>query len=774
MLEKLAIMNIFKYLRTTAHITMPLNDTRANRKADMTRLYNVLLLILFSLPSTVSAQDYLWPTDASKLLTSNFCEFRPRHYHAGIDIKTWAKTGFKIYAIEDGYVYRIRVAATGYGKAVYIHLKDGNYVVYAHLQGFTDELDAYTDSVRTTNRSNILDHYPKPTRFPVKKGDFLGYTGETGIGVPHLHFEIRNASHHPINPLRFYLDEIEDTITPKSKFMAVIPQSSSTLVNFQPDTLILPVKQSSITEIKEPIYLTGDAYIALRSFDMANGASNGFDLYRGEMLINDSTVYTIAYNKFNYNETRLIEIDKNFSLHRKGYRVYHNFYRHPANSLPFYKNTPRKGGLLSAKSLRKGENKIVLRVYDYHNNKHEISLTVVYYDPVVPEVYNTVRIDEGYLVAFKSKQTFEAFEVERLNSKGKVIRAVKNAELEFKQKSQGKNYYHVIIPHRHGGAQTYYRITPYGSSNEPALPVIIATDSLAYQESLQKIKPEVKLKFFGKETLVKSNVPLPDPVSGEIRSYQYRPFGFLTTFNPTEIAAFLKRHPEFEFLTKEARRWSAISPKQPRTIRSEDGVVRVEFGPNATYDSLHATIWRSSPTTRLSRKYPYLTDVYAIEPFDAPLDNGARLRFKLPGDIARAKGTGIYYKDRRRKSWKFLPTEFDGVKNFSAKILSLEKFVAIRDTIPPTLRALNLSRFNASSGATERLSFSVRDEMSGIYRETQIQVRINGRWSLFEYDPEERLVYVHRRHIPKGNHVLQITVTDNAGNSKTHSFNVTR
>ncbi|MEL6822798.1 MAG: hypothetical protein AAFP70_13650 [Calditrichota bacterium] len=117
-------MNIFKYLRTTAHITMPAYDTRANRKADMTRIYNVLLLVLISLPLPTSAQDYLWPTEASKLLTSNFCEFRPRHYHAGIDIKTWGKTGFKVYAIEDGYVYRIRVAATGYGKAVYIHLNN--------------------------------------------------------------------------------------------------------------------------------------------------------------------------------------------------------------------------------------------------------------------------------------------------------------------------------------------------------------------------------------------------------------------------------------------------------------------------------------------------------------------------------------------------------------------------------------------------------------------------------------------------------------------------
>ncbi|MCB0287263.1 MAG: M23 family peptidase, partial [Calditrichaeota bacterium] len=63
------------------------------------------------------AQDYAWPTDASKLMTSSFCELRPRRYHAAIDIKTWNRTGYKIFAIDDGYVYRLRKGATGYGNA---------------------------------------------------------------------------------------------------------------------------------------------------------------------------------------------------------------------------------------------------------------------------------------------------------------------------------------------------------------------------------------------------------------------------------------------------------------------------------------------------------------------------------------------------------------------------------------------------------------------------------------------------------------------------------
>jgi murein DD-endopeptidase MepM/ murein hydrolase activator NlpD len=140
------------------------------------RLYKFLLFALAFSP-LIHAQNYLWPTDASKLMTSSFCEFRPRHYHAALDIKTWQQTGYKIFAIDDGYVYRIRVASTGYGKAIYLKLKDGNFVVYGHLDGFNPQLDAYTDSLRLAARDNILDAYPKANQFPVKKGDHLGYTG---------------------------------------------------------------------------------------------------------------------------------------------------------------------------------------------------------------------------------------------------------------------------------------------------------------------------------------------------------------------------------------------------------------------------------------------------------------------------------------------------------------------------------------------------------------------------------------------------------------------
>ncbi|SVE54876.1 uncharacterized protein METZ01_LOCUS507730, partial [marine metagenome] len=60
-------------------------------------------------------QDYLWPTNASNVVTAFFAEERPRRYHAGIDIRTYGKNGFEVYAIETGYIEKIKTNYKGYG-----------------------------------------------------------------------------------------------------------------------------------------------------------------------------------------------------------------------------------------------------------------------------------------------------------------------------------------------------------------------------------------------------------------------------------------------------------------------------------------------------------------------------------------------------------------------------------------------------------------------------------------------------------------------------------
>ena len=179
--------------------------------------------IIFFLYCHVFCQEYLWPVQGEKALTAVFGEERPGRYHTGIDIRTYGEIGYKLFAVDDGYISRIRTSSKGYGKTLYLKLNDGNTVVYAHLDHFTPELDNLVNALHQYYGKYTIDHKIKTKDYSVIRGDMLGYSGDTGgVSGPHLHFEIRDNNGQPINPFNTSLN-ISDHVQPVANSLAIIP-----------------------------------------------------------------------------------------------------------------------------------------------------------------------------------------------------------------------------------------------------------------------------------------------------------------------------------------------------------------------------------------------------------------------------------------------------------------------------------------------------------------------------------------------------------------------
>src|SRR3989338_4455006 len=86
-------------------------------------------------------RGYVWPTDASRKITSSFAEFRTLHFHGGIDISTNGTVGHRVFAVQDGYLLRVRITPSGYGKMLYLRHPDGYVSTYAHLKSFNPEIE---------------------------------------------------------------------------------------------------------------------------------------------------------------------------------------------------------------------------------------------------------------------------------------------------------------------------------------------------------------------------------------------------------------------------------------------------------------------------------------------------------------------------------------------------------------------------------------------------------------------------------------------------------
>lgn len=165
----------------------------------MRRLLLTFGLSLAVTGSTLAQQPdtlgYAYPVvGVSGLCSANFGEMRPGHFHGGIDIKTDGAEGKPLVAVADGYISRIAVSAYGYGRALYLTLADGTTAVYGHLQRYRSDLEEEVRTERYRLRSNALDLSFGPERWPVRRGEVIGFSGNSGASMgPHLHFELREA-----------------------------------------------------------------------------------------------------------------------------------------------------------------------------------------------------------------------------------------------------------------------------------------------------------------------------------------------------------------------------------------------------------------------------------------------------------------------------------------------------------------------------------------------------------------------------------------------------
>ena len=153
----------------------------------------------------LAAIAYVSPVHYPIELAGNFGEPRPNHFHAGIDVKTDRMTGKPLYAMADGFISKVSVGTHGFGKAVYVRHPDGNTSVYVHLDDFAPQIEAAVKRYQYAHKVYATDITFPATMMPVHKGQFIGFSGNTGSSQgPHLHLELhRTQSGDLLDPLAY-------------------------------------------------------------------------------------------------------------------------------------------------------------------------------------------------------------------------------------------------------------------------------------------------------------------------------------------------------------------------------------------------------------------------------------------------------------------------------------------------------------------------------------------------------------------------------------------
>ncbi|MBX7183180.1 MAG: M23 family metallopeptidase [Bacteroidia bacterium] len=261
------------------------------------------------------------PVDIPILLSGNFGEVRNNHYHAGLDIRTNSQEGLPIYAVQDGYVSRVRVGPAGYGKALYITHPNGKVSVYAHLKEFNGAIADYVFKKQCDAERFEIEYFPAADSLQVKKGDLVAFSGNTGSSAgPHLHFEIRDAATEEIiNPQEEGF-RIKDQVAPDVSSITIFPLQPGGKVNGLLGNKSFPVSTKTGLTIGPVIQVTGKVGIGVSATDRASGSSNANGVYSLALFIDSQLVFKQKLDKFAFSETRQINglIDFEGKMHGKG------------------------------------------------------------------------------------------------------------------------------------------------------------------------------------------------------------------------------------------------------------------------------------------------------------------------------------------------------------------------------------------------------------------------------------------------------------------------
>lgn len=352
-------------------------------------LIAVIITVTLNISSqTVKEKLFISPLKDAPSLSASFAELRNDHFHSGLDYRTGGVTGKEVMAAAEGYVYRIAVSPSGFGKAVYIRHPSGYSTVYAHLKSFRPDIEEYVKKKQYEMKSFSVSLFPSEDQFKVGRGEVIAWSGNSGgSSGPHLHFEVRDSgTEETLNPLNFDMG-VTDHTRPVIDKIFLYPLYGNSSVNKGHGRLTLKTvaANGSYTIPAGPVpVIYGQTGIGLKCYDNLDNSSNKCGIYSIEMLVDSIKVYCFTADRFSFSESRYLNSLVDYKAKVTDNEYIHKLFIQPGNRLSMY-DCRVNSGVLKFRDDREHSISIVVR--DAAGNKSSASFKIKSLsEPPVPPV----------------------------------------------------------------------------------------------------------------------------------------------------------------------------------------------------------------------------------------------------------------------------------------------------------------------------------------------------------------------------------------------------
>ena len=667
---------------------------------------------------------YRWPTDATSIISSAFGEFRRTHFHAGIDISTKGQQGYRVFASRDGYVSRLSVSPTGYGIFLDLRHPDGFTTRYAHLQRFNDSLEAFIRRKQQEVTRYEISVSLDSSAFPVHAGEVIAYSGETGIGAPHLHFEVRDERMNPLNPLRLnaFRAIVRDDLDPVIRSVAFEPMDYRSTVNggHRPVFIAAARGKDGRYRMSRPVRASGRIGLSVRISDPFSGTWHKSGPYRLALSVDDSLTFQARLDQVDASQSEQVALHYNWPALSRG--RYLNLYVKTGNRMPFYDQLPEEAGVLSYEQLAPGPHRIEIVALDFHGNESRLLADLDFGSPnsgrvetarnsgvrPLPEDLPGSARGTSHGTSDPSDEPPKSDREERETLRSvlwspEVSEQTKLLEIE-------KEFYpnYVLITLTTSGTYTLRPSLWVSSGEHRQLVDIDAVDSRRYAGVF----------------------PL-DRIQGDrlrIEAYAEIDGKPVTARNDFSVAV--------------------VEPGYTTLLRSPDGTFSATFGKEAVYEPLYV---------RMEQR----ESGYALEPRTILLKRGADISLTVAQADPDGK-LGLYFGEEWDMDFTGQRDTALSTTTFRTRLTRMLGTISVhRDSVPPTITRVSVR----PSRRTVRVDFRVWDDLSGV-RSDEISVRLDGQPLIPVYDPYSRSVSAEGP-IPSGfsEHAVSIRVEDRSSNT---------
>jgi hypothetical protein len=724
-------------------------------------------------------QAYHWPLDAPRALTSTFAEHRSGHFHSGIDLKTWGQVGHEVYAVGGGYVWRVRTSPWGYGKALYLRLEDGKTAVYGHLSDFSTTIQQVVEVEQIRLGRYSLDLYLQPDQIPVVEGQLVGFSGRTGCAHPHLHFEIRDEENCPLNPLQSGF-VVADHRAPRMTTVSIKPLDWSSTVDGQRDRQLYPLRWNSAAghyQLSSTPHVQGRVGLALAVHDLADGAQNHLGVYALYLSVDGQQVFSSAYDRFPFDDTKEVDLETDFALYQKGRGIYHNLYLAPGNELPFHQPHQAGSGVIDDHALEPGYHRIRIQAQDIWGNAGEAEFSLLVDQTPRLESLQIARDWENLCFVIRAHdhdgplqrvmvevsqdlgQSWEPLEVSADPSQEYLYRARwgDSGDSVVLVRARAEDQFGVRSPWRIGSLGTLAQ-----TEGEPefewqlsffhdSIEISIHSDRLLAQE------PRVILnQTGGKPQQVSVYQEAPRRYRGLAALVPGLDGDAVISITGRDLGGHLGA-TGFSFPVY------TITRSDGGKVVDSQGRIAALFQPGSVYQSFVARVEEVGASSIPG--LPMKSQAFSLYPDDFVFEETASVFLSLPQEEEENHRIGLYRLTQHGK-WNFvgrISGEGDGT--IGARVKNFSTFALLEDQIPPLIWRLRPEENTRTRQKQPVLSAKLRDMGSGIGREEDVLLRLDGQKLISQYDPPVETVQARpRRPLALGEHLLEVVVRDRAGN----------